>query len=178
MWSPPASVGMLILFTLPTVVSAQDPARTETDCSQFDLVRYSQARRDYLAKVQVVTVNTAFPPQDVLAGLEAERSPHATSALYISRPDTTKPGPWQTHVYVTGNKARPLSLEVVVKDHHSYDVRTRWINEKLLWLVVWWGRIASTELILNVETATFEYAEDADYGILILPCSERRGISE
>jgi hypothetical protein len=40
----------------------------------------------------------------------------------------------------------------------------RWINEKLLFLRPWWGRIAATDLILDVETERFIYEESVTYG--------------
>jgi len=40
----------------------------------------------------------------------------------------------------------------------------RWINEKLLFLRPWWGRIAATDLIFDVETEQFIYEESVTYG--------------
>ncbi len=34
-----------------------------------------------------------------------------------------------------------------------------WINEKLLCIRVWWGRICGTDLIFNVEQERFIYRE-------------------
>jgi hypothetical protein len=80
-------------------------------------------------------------------------------------------GPWNTTVYVLGNRARPAGLKIVLKDHASGGVRVSWLNEKLLFLSGWRGRIASTDLILDIETSKYVYVEDADDGTLILPCA-------
>lgn len=144
----------------------------QVDCSQYDVVRYSPAEEHYLDRIEILTEDPSFPSQQNLDDLESQRTPHGTGVLHISRPDTTVPPPWVTHLYITGDKARPISLEIVVRQNASYEVQTRWINEKLLWFSVWWGRILATEVILNVETGTFEYAEDANYGRMIQPCPE------
>ena len=76
-------------------------------------------------------------------------------------------------VYVFGNRARPLHLSIQFAHHTSVGVRANWINEKLLALQVWRGRIVSTDLILDVEMAKFISREAANYGVLIQPCGER-----
>ncbi len=63
---------------------------------------------------------------------------------------------------------RLLKLRVV--DHASGGVQVQWLNEKLLFVEVWWGRIASTDLILDVSTKTFLYREMAEYGEMVQPC--------
>jgi len=35
----------------------------------------------------------------------------------------------------------------------------RWVNEKLIFMRPWWGRIAATDLIFDVEREKFVYAE-------------------
>jgi hypothetical protein len=101
--------------------------------------------------------------------LLARHSPHGTAFYVMRHPDTTRPSPWKTVMYVFGNKARPLRLKIEIANHVSAGVRASWINEKLLWLQVWRGRIVSTDLILNIETAQFLYGEEANYSALILP---------
>jgi hypothetical protein len=40
-----------------------------------------------------------------------------------------------------------------------YEQDVRWLNEKLIFVQVWWGRIVGVELILDVERAEFIYKE-------------------
>ncbi len=69
-------------------------------------------------------------------------------------------------------------LKIVFKDHASGGVRVSWLNEKLLFLSVWRGRIASTDLILDIETSKYVYVEDADDGTPILPCAVKVKMSK
>jgi hypothetical protein len=41
---------------------------------------------------------------------------------------------------------------------------------------VWRGRIASTDMILNVDTGQVIYEQDANYNSLIIPCLMKRGV--
>jgi hypothetical protein len=45
-----------------------------------------------------------------------------------------------------------------------------WINDKLLFVQVWWGHIASSDLILDVEKENFLYDKLANDGKLSEPC--------
>ena len=83
----------------------------------------------------------------------------------------TEPGPWNTDIQITGNKARPIRLAVRITDHGNGGVRAQWLNEKLLWLQVWRGRIVSTDAILDIEAGRLIWQQDANYNSLILPCS-------
>jgi hypothetical protein len=40
-------------------------------------------------------------------------------------------------------------VEAVFRDHGN-TFSANWINEKLLFVQVWWGRIASSDIILDV----------------------------
>lgn len=44
------------------------------------------------------------------------------------------------------------------------------MNEKLLFMRVWLGRIVSLDLILDVEKGTLTYSDEANYSDLIQPC--------
>jgi hypothetical protein len=106
----------------------------------------------------------------------SRRSPQGTAAYVVREPDTNEPGPWTTEIEVFGNKGRPIHLKIRISDHTSGGVRTRWLNEKLLWLQMWRGRIVSTDMILDIDTRRFIYQEDANYNGLIVRCSMKIGI--
>jgi hypothetical protein len=61
-------------------------------------------------------------------------------------------------------------MKLVFPNHGSSGVTTRWINDQLLFLNLWLGRIVSIDLILSVETAKFIYSEKANYRLLTQPC--------
>lgn len=95
--------------------------------------------------------------------------------FYFEALGAVRPGNTSLHIF--GNKVRPLALRIDVSNH-LYEVHARWINDKLLSLQVWVGRIASSDLILDIETQKFIYAEGANYASSILSCSEKIKIQE
>jgi hypothetical protein len=143
---------------------------SQAECREYDRVDYSKpAGRSLTA----IVLTSLAPDSEELATLQSgERlqSPQGTRSVVLRKADTAQSGPWNTTIYVLGNRAQPVALKIVFKDHASGGVRVSWLNEKLLFLSVWWGRIASTDLVLDIETSKPVYMEDADYGSLILPC--------
>jgi hypothetical protein len=99
----------------------------------------------------------------------ATQSPHGTGRLAVAEPDMTKGGPWSTTIYAVTDSPRLNGVRKVLVDHSSGGVRATWLNEKLVFVQVWWGRIRSSDLIVDVPNATFVYKEDADYMTTILP---------
>jgi len=69
-----------------------------------------------------------------------------------------------------GNSAGSKVLQLTFQNHASGSVSIRWLNEKLLFGRVWWGRIYSTDFILDVEKEQFIYKQMAHYGEMIEPC--------
>lgn len=76
-------------------------------------------------------------------------SPNEGYWFSIEAADTTRDSPWSTTVYVYSE--RPYLIRIEFKDHASYGVTAKWINEKLLYLDVWWGRVLGSYLIYDVE---------------------------
>jgi hypothetical protein len=97
------------------------------------------------------------------------KSPQFTSWFIERAPDYTKPGPWDTTLYIGKNAKDKTLLTMKVVDHGtSFEVR--WINEQLLFVRVWWGHIASSDLILDTDTGTLLYDRLANYGEVVEPC--------
>lgn len=148
--------------------SRGEQAPESAECRDLNQVTYASPDPQRLKQVSVSAgVNVD------LAGHPAELSPQGTGRLFLLAADMTKPGPWSSTIVLVGNRARPLAVTVRVDDHANGGVRAQWLNEKLLFLQVWWGRIISTDFLLNVETRQFLYAEDANYGMSLMPCNER-----
>lgn len=99
-----------------------------------------------------------------------ERSPQGTRYLLRNEADFSRPGPWTTTVLIGGVGMNRRLLKLTFIDHASGGVHVQWMNDKLVLVQVWWGRIASTDLILDVSSKTFLYKETADYGDMIQPC--------
>ena len=62
---------------------------------------------------------------------------------------------------------RDYLLAVRLVDHYpNFQVATRWVNEKLLWMRVWWGRILGSDAVVDVESGEFVYREMVHDGVL------------
>jgi hypothetical protein len=61
-------------------------------------------------------------------------------------------------VYIYNERDYLIGLSLL--DHYTnYTVTIEWINEKLLFLRVWWGRIAGSDLIVDVESESIIWHE-------------------
>lgn len=85
--------------------------------------------------------------------------------FHVLRPNTSETGPWDTVLSVDNERAG--LLQVVLKSHSSSNVDVKWINEKLLFIRVWWGRVVGTDLILDVEREAFIYREQIHSGNIV-----------
>jgi hypothetical protein len=159
------------LYSL-ALVQAQENTPSD-DCSDLDVINYtSPAAVRVKDRIVIKKMTDKFsPPQS--ADEEAEkRSPQGTSRLiFLDQPNFMKNGPWHTKARIIGNKAHTVNLLIEVRDHANQSVHADWLNEKLLFMRVWWGRLVSTDLILNVETGEPIYMEEASYHNTIIPCN-------
>lgn len=142
-------------------------------CDELDKVDYEPETRLLGDKIVISTLDVNADDGKQVNGAEKLFSPHRTKWVKSKKPDTMRPGPWTTILFVEGNKANPVHLKLEFRDHASYGVDAKWLNEKLIFLQVWWGRIGSTDLILDVETNQVLYCESASYLQLILPCDQK-----
>ena len=164
--------GLILLSILAAAFSAAEQPPPVTECPQYDRVEYSASQR---GPAIVVEGLAALPSPATVAQDERHVSPHGTASYTVREPDTSKPGPWSTGIEIHGNKARPINLTLRTAEHISGGVRVRWLNEQLLWLQVWRGRIVSTDVIFDIETRRVIYEQEANYNGLIVPCSMRIG---
>jgi len=86
------------------------------------------------------------------AFLTPVHSPNKAYYFMTVRPDFTREGPWSTAVYIYVEKDQLTRIDLL--DHSSLAPGIEWLNEKLLSIRVWWGRIMGTDLIIDVETGT------------------------
>ena len=99
-----------------------------------------------------IRVSHAQSPRQSLEKNEKERnySPNQAYWYVIHPPDTLKPGPWSTEIGVFSERDYRISIELT--DHAAtYPTTVKWINEKLLYIQLWWGRVLGTYFIFDVE---------------------------
>lgn len=108
---------------------------------------------DYEERLSVERV-----PKDELSLEDAEKkpSPHGAYWYRVDAADTSRPGPWTSHVYVYNER---VHLTRISFEDHNDPPQGAWINEKLLYLEVWWGRVLGTALIYDVEAERIIYRE-------------------
>ena len=163
---------MLLASRASSAPPAPTPAGS-VDCRDLDEVTYSKARSAGLKKIDIASLPADAAELTKLTGLGQQRSLQGTKRLVMRPAHFTRQGPWDTTLYIFGNRARPLRLRISFHDHGNGGVFAQWLNEHLLFAEVWWGRLASTDLIIDVNTSKIIYAEDAVYGRVGMPCSEK-----
>ena len=81
---------------------------------------------------------------------ERNYSPNKAYWFVAKFPDTMKPGPWSTEIRVFNERDYIIKIELV--DYAAQYVTTiKWINEKLLYIELWWGRVLGTYFIFDAE---------------------------
>ena len=91
-------------------------------------------------------------------------SPNNAYSFMVLKADTSRPGPWDS--VITIDNERPRSLQLLLRDHGSYEITVKWINEKLLFVRVWWGRVLGTDLVLDVEKECLVSKEMVNDGVI------------
>ncbi len=167
---------LFVASILPAVVEANQPAPEQGDCRDMDIVRYETPAANHLKENIVIKKMTDKISIPSTIDKESEKiSPQGTARLiFLEQPDFSKAGKWNTKARIIGNKAHPVNLMIEFRDHANQYVSADWLNEKLIFFRVWWGRLVSTDLVLNVETGEPLYREQAEYHDLVLPCEDKR----
>ena len=156
-------IGATLVAIVAFIVDSQSFAQDLPSCGDRS-VTYSPFDEHFAANVAA----RAGPINALNVG-EKQFSPQKTIWMTVNRPDYTKPGPWNTQVFIRTAKGGTPELLTFI-DHGSGGVELQWLNEKLLYGSVWWGRIVSTDFIFDVEKKNFIYKEMANYGELVQPC--------
>jgi|SRR6478609_7628776 len=130
-------------------------------------VTYSPVTSDFERKIQISRIGVPFKPPAVEKRV---KSVQGTRWFVELAPDYMKNGPWTTTLYLGKSDSNRAYLVASFKDHGN-TFSAHWVNEELLFVQVWWGRIASSDLILDVAKGRFIYNQLANYGQIIEPCS-------
>jgi hypothetical protein len=97
-----------------------------------------------------------------------KKSTYGTRWLSQNDPDFAKNGPFSTTIAV-GDRNGALWM-LTFPQHGNEPIQSDWLNEKLLFLRVWLGRIVSLDMILDVDHGILVYSEDATHDDLMRPC--------
>lgn len=154
----------LVATTIAFGTAARATAQQATPCDT-EKVQYSPVEDKYLDKIKLQAVTELQVPD----GVEKQFSPQRTFWLYAAQPNYQKDGPWSTTVLIKSADGKTMR-KLTFLDHGTGGVNLQWLNERLLFARVWWGRILSTDLILDVQNREFLYQQNAYYGQLMEPC--------
>ena len=145
----------LLLFLVAFCIAQDSEYHTTPDKWDTPRVFHTPFDNKYTDRMKFSHSDLRDCPEKVL-------SPNQAYWFHIQRPNTKKEGPWSTAVYVYNERTYAIKIEFL--DHAGYDVRASWINEKLMYLEVWWGRILGTYIIYDVEQENVVKEEMVHYG--------------
>lgn len=89
-------------------------------------------------------------------------SPNKTYWFITTDPDLKKEGPWNTTISVFNE--RDYLTQILLLDHNNSKPKVRWINEKLLYIEAWWGRVLGTCMVYDAEREEIIHKEMANWG--------------
>jgi hypothetical protein len=151
-------IGLIVVATM-----TASAASSADQCVDEHIVKYVAETPEWLSRLQVELATPEAVEKAITHHKSVVASPHGTARLLVDKADMMKAAPWTTRVYVVTHSPVANGVILTVRDHGNGGVRATWLNEKLVFLQVWWGRIRSTDLVLDVGLGKWIYAENADY---------------
>ena len=132
-------------------------------------VSYSAPSRDSLERLTIRRVTIDDSAVARIATFSRTNSPWGSRWVACEPADTMHDGPWITRLYIFTEADNHRCVKVEARDLANGGVDYEWLNDRALFVRCWWGRIVSTDFVLDTETARPVYIQDADYLRLILP---------
>jgi hypothetical protein len=90
-------------------------------------------------------------------------APGGVARYWLRQPDTATPGPWAAALIVDGGQGQLHSLLI---EQIGGPLAPRWLNERLLFVRVVWGRIQFSDLVLDALDGSLRYHELAQDGAI------------
>ncbi|MBI4823691.1 MAG: hypothetical protein HY805_05620 [Nitrospirae bacterium] len=139
---------LVILFFLISLNNA--PAydwHTTPDKWTGPRIFHSEFYNNYESRIQISHTNI---DEKILREKERNYSPNGAYWFVVYSPDIMEPGPWSTEIRVFNERDYIIKIELI--DHAAtYTTTIKWINEKLIYIELWWGRVLGTYFIFDVE---------------------------
>jgi hypothetical protein len=156
-----------IIFCLALVLSGGLFGCSTIESARPDAVLYSKPSSESLQKIKIERISLTGEQLAKLSLLPKDKAEFNSRWLVEEKPDTVRDEQWNTRFYILNSINTNQCVRVELLDHASYDVRHAWLNDKMLFVEVYWGRIAWTDFVLNAETLRFAYIEDGfDYTMI------------
>jgi hypothetical protein len=143
---------MLLFLVVATIATSGQ----QNVCTQGH-VAYKKPDLTFAKRIKLERVS-----QPLLDGGNVTRSIQGTRELRELTDAPVRGGSMESSLRIIDVPAQKEILEISISDLDQAPV-ARWINEKLLFIEIWWGRFVSSDLIVNVETGQVMYHEQASY---------------
>lgn len=135
-------MGGALTLALASYAAAATEYHTRPSCWTEPRTFHSEDERRY-RELGIERVKGSLGEDTVL-------SPNGGYRLQVVLPDPADQPPWDAAVLIYHE--RPYLLRVALPDLlYSHTAAARWINEKLVFVRAWWGRVAGTDLVIDVE---------------------------
>lgn len=132
-------------------------------------VSYSPVSRASLKRLSLRQTTLDDSSAARIRALARTNSPWGSRWAACEPADMTRGAPWTTRLYIfTGEDVRHC-VEIEARDHANGGATFEWLNDRVLFVRCWWGRIVSTDFILDAETTRLIYIQDANYLSSVLP---------
>ncbi|HKW29546.1 MAG TPA: hypothetical protein VJT54_09430 [Verrucomicrobiae bacterium] len=133
--------------------STVEPTRQET-------VIYSKPSSESLQKIKIERISLTYEQLAKSVVEPEDKRESGPPLLAEERPVWTRDGPWNTRLYIFNSTDTNRCVCVELLDHGAYEIHHTWLNDKMLFVEVPWGRLAWTDFVLNTKTLRFAYIED------------------
>ena len=124
------------------------------------ILSYSKPSPETLQQIKVEHMSLSKEELNKLTALPKSKTNNGVRWLVEDTPDTMRGGPWNTQLYIFEAVDTNHCVRVELINHGSGGVHHTWLNDKLLFVRAWFGRIAWTDFVLDSETLRFAYIED------------------
>ncbi len=161
-------ISLVVVAAIGTLFTACAPHTARTP-SVSSLVSYSSPSRENLGRLTIRRIAIDDSAAARIAAFSRTNSPWGSRWVACEPADTLRDGPWTTRLYIFTATDRHHCVEIEARDHASYGVTYEWLNERVIFVRCWWGRIVSTDFVLDTETVRAAYIQDAGYLGVTLP---------
>jgi hypothetical protein len=124
-----------------------------------DILSYSKASAETMRQIKIDQIYLTKDQLGKLNALPKSLSQNSVRWIVEEKPDTMRNGPWNTELYIFARDQTNRCLHLALLDNNGR-VDHAWLNDKMLFVEVWFGRIAWTDFILDAETHRFVYCEN------------------
>jgi len=124
-----------------------------------NVLTYSKPAAETMRQIKIESISLTEEQLRKLNALSKNGTENGVRWLVEEKPDTMRNRPWNTQLYIFDQTSKNHCIRVALIDHDGRVDHT-WLNDKMLFVRVWLGRIAWTDFVLDAETGRFVYLEN------------------